>query len=1243
MSELRLALLGSPEVRHDTHLLTFSTRKELALLLYLASEGQACSRQHLIELLWPESDAQRGRAAFRVTLLRLREALAAAHGPDEPVHLLSQGELIRLDMSSGILIDIEALEQASALATGPLRSGASLRREERDRVLAQLRQAIQQVRGPFLDGFRVRDSFAFEEWVDARRSAWQIRLNQIFRTLAALHEEGGEMESAMETVQSWLLYDPLQEEACQRLMRLYAAQGNRAAAVQAFEQYCERLAGELRAEPSPEIRALAAQLRAAPLPRPVPEHTWQPSLSPYTLLEGPLVGRAAEFARLIGSYAQVQDRRAQAVLLEGEAGIGKTRLANEFLAWAAAQGAEVLEGHAVGMGGRLPYQPIIELLRKRLERVNAAEEALDDVWLVELSRILPELHEHYPHLPLPVQEEATARLRLFEAVGRLLLSWAEHTPLVLFVEDLQWADTATLDLLGYLAHKFAREARPVLLLCTLRSEAAHTSGEVREWRNNVQRTLPITRLTLPPFTVEETLQLLSALVGEQDMAGSAGRQVSSTVEQVGRRLYQHTVGHPFYLLETLKLLLERRVLEFHTTIAGTVRLDLSGATPERLQRSELIPATVRTLITARLQNATAAARALLTAAAVLDQYSTFEALWRVADLDEQEGLQALEEAVQDHLLLEQRRTRKNRQETLYLFAHDMIREVVYSEVSMARNQIIHRKAFEILQAVPAPAAALAAHALRAQLLEQAFRYSIQAGDDAMAVFALQEAEVFYQQAHSLLDDGLVVSGSEVERLFVQQARALEGQGHWERAQGVLTDFLAVARRSQDSLLVVGARIRLATLAIQTNELAIARTQLEQALVLAEDVGDVPAQAEVLWNLAQFHAYYGDVRTSVSYGERAVALARQGGEESALLANCYAALGVASIFWGRYPDAIAFSARGHQIVQRLMVHEGKEPVAASIWAGTTFLPKTSYAAIDAFCINIVLVGQVNDGQTITMRSEAEAALALAYLNHDAISIAHLATILNHVYLDIREYERARRVIVEALHQTRAYLSQQLPLLFLYLKLGHTELLLGRWSEAATILRQADEMARDLFPRWRSVIVPWLCAVVVLQQEWEQAEALALLAREIRQAAGAPLILQDFQRWHETEALLRSGHVDLARADIVDLEHNLGTSRRHRVVLLRMRAVLAQWEGELEAAIAHLQEAAALAHAIGLPGEEWLVQEALLTLYEQLEQPEAATLIRQQAAATLQELADRIQDHELRHSFLTTPQARHVQEQ
>jgi predicted ATPase len=117
----------------------------------------------------------------------------------------------------------------------------------------------------------------------------------------------------------------------------------------------------------------------------------------------------------------------------GEAGIGKTRLASEFVAWAAAQGAEVLRGHAFELGRRLPYQPLVEALRTRLEAENAPEDLLEDLWLAELSRLLPELRLRYPDLPAPTQDEISGKLRLFEAGARLLLALAQRAPVVLLL------------------------------------------------------------------------------------------------------------------------------------------------------------------------------------------------------------------------------------------------------------------------------------------------------------------------------------------------------------------------------------------------------------------------------------------------------------------------------------------------------------------------------------------------------------------------------------------------------------------------------------------------------------------------------------------------------------------------------------------------------------------------------------------------------------------------------------------
>src|SRR5207302_9416652 len=157
-------------------------------------------------------------------------------------------------------------------------------------------------------------------------------------------------------------------------------------------------------------------------------------------LVAPLVGRAAAFRQLVGSVQQARRGQPQAVLLVGEAGIGKTRLASEFVAWARAQGAEVLSGQAFEMGGRLPYQSLVEALRPRLEAENAPEDLLEDVWLAELSRLLPELRGRYPDLPAPIEDELTDKMRLFEAVARLFDALVRRAPLVLLLDDLHWVE-----------------------------------------------------------------------------------------------------------------------------------------------------------------------------------------------------------------------------------------------------------------------------------------------------------------------------------------------------------------------------------------------------------------------------------------------------------------------------------------------------------------------------------------------------------------------------------------------------------------------------------------------------------------------------------------------------------------------------------------------------------------------------------------------------------------------------------
>jgi len=180
-------------------------------------------------------------------------------------------------------------------------------------------------------------------------------MHAIFDRLSLVQSEAGELAGAIETTARWVAHEPLDELAHRRLMQLYFAAGDRAGALQAYETCRAILTRELNAEPGPETEALVERLRSqTPPPRDEPRP--DEAAIPLVTVEGPLVGRATEHARLVAAYQVARRGRTQAVTIEGEAGVGKTRLATEFLHWAAAQGADVLQGRALETSGRIPYQ-----------------------------------------------------------------------------------------------------------------------------------------------------------------------------------------------------------------------------------------------------------------------------------------------------------------------------------------------------------------------------------------------------------------------------------------------------------------------------------------------------------------------------------------------------------------------------------------------------------------------------------------------------------------------------------------------------------------------------------------------------------------------------------------------------------------------------------------------------------------------------------------------------------------------
>ena len=722
--------------------------------------------------------------------------------------------------TSAFDLDLHILHEAWTLARASTRTALTMPEDAHRTLLAQLQRATSLPRGEFLEGFSLRDAPVIDDWIRFQREYWHLHINEVFDCLSRLQFEAGELASAIETVSRWLALAPLHEDAYQRLMRLHFASGDRGAALQAYDNCRAMLATGMQTEPTPETVALARHMRAVAPPRrkEVPIPVLPPS--PVALLPGPLLGRTAELNTLMEAYYAAKRGQTQVVLLEGEVGIGKTRLATEFLAWAEMEGADVLQGQAFETGGQLPYRPVIEALRPRIERENAPDDLLSDRWLAELSHLLPELDERYPDLPTSVRDKSAARNRLFEAVARLGQALAARAPLILFIDDVQWADAASLDVLHYLARRFVESQTPAFLLLTLRMEERDMSPELAEWRTDLERAIPLTRLPLGPLSLEDIVRLLQSL---GRVTGRDEKQAAD-LERFGQWLFTETEGQPFYLIETLKVLLDRDVLASHQNTDGGWTINFTAAMENEMVVRGFFPPSVREVICARLDRLTPNAFALLVAGTVLGQEITFERLCQVANLAEHDGLPALDEVLQSGLLHElERQERESKRLThgRYVFAHAKILAVVYAEAGEARRSIFHRRALQALQVVAAPAAALAYHALATGLVEPAFHWSLTAGDEAMRVAAIRDAITFYEQARHLmterlheLDQGATLLGPKIEHLYTHLGRAYELNADWEKARAVYTLLLSYARDSGQTVMESATLNRLATLAAE---------------------------------------------------------------------------------------------------------------------------------------------------------------------------------------------------------------------------------------------------------------------------------------------------------------------------------------------------------------------------------------------------------------------------------------------
>lgn len=1023
---LRLRLLGGCEFLRPDGPVHLETAKTGALLVYLAMQPGPQQRHRLTGLLWGELPEPNARRNLRRALWNLRRQLTT---PDAAPLILTTRQTVEFNRQSDYWLDAEAFEKLVEGGT-------------------DLREAVKLYRGEFLDGFYVRGAPAFEEWALMERERLRTLASLALQRLVAQCTARGEYKAGILYARRLLALDPWQEEAHRALMRLLALTGQRSAALAQYEECRRLLAQELGLEPLDETTALYERIRETPVR--------VSFLSPvaHESVHLPFTGRADEHAALVDWWERARCGRGSLALIEGEAGIGKTRLIEEVARHAETQGAQVLYGRCYEFSSGLPYHPIAEALRGYLGTVPAASLGLQEVWWSEIARLLPEVRSAHPNLPEhgPVSGEA-ARQRLFEAVARFLAGAAagrpHSPPLCLFLDDLHWADPSTLDLLHYLVRRMA--GTPVWIVGAYRPEELAPDHPLVRLRQGLSRDHLVHLLPLEPLSAQAVAEMAQALVGPQ------------TGPALGRFLYRESAGNCFFLAETVESLRERGALQGDEM--GRWKWDETAV-------GQALPTGLRDVILQRVGRLSRVARRLLTVAAVIGRPFDRDLLGSAGDLE----ADAVEQSLQEWLtrrLVRPAATASDHSPLRYGLAHDKIRAVIYQATPTGQRQTLHRRVGEALEQLHADHledlyGELAYHYEQASLPRPALTYLSLAAARATAVHAHQEALSYYDRALALADR----SQQEYWQVCLERGRTLHALGRYDEAIAAAKEAVAAWEAGLTTArLAAQAALDLSILYRERREYETARSWAEEArrLAWAEVAGAaLREQARAKQALGRIEREQGHLEQAHELFQAALSLFDRLGDNRGV-AECLRGLGNTLLTWGQYEQARRHLEEARSLFGQLGDQQQQAACARTIgmawWRQREYeAARSAYVASLKICraigdrlgeaaslngMGLVAISQGEKEETRRCWEKSVALYRSLGLEKRAASGLHNLGILA---ISVGDWATAQRHLEESLSLNRSCGAQVIQALDLGW-LGRLHLLRGAYEEAGRFLDAA----------------------------------------------------------------------------------------------------------------------------------------------------------------------------------------------
>jgi DNA-binding SARP family transcriptional activator/tetratricopeptide (TPR) repeat protein len=699
-ARLEVRLLGAVEVILDgRRLRAFNSLRLQRFLALIALRRDLQHRSRLAFELWPDSDERQARTNLRKLLHDFRHSL-----PDVGEFVQIDNEVVRWIPTGPSEVDV--LGFRDAIAAGNLELAARL------------------YSGELLPA-------CYDDWVIDERAKLRAEASGVLVRLADEAAGRDDHEATIRHAQCIIDLEPTDEAAVRIQMEAHLALGDRSAALRSYHRYAEVLERDLAVEPGQAIGAMYRQLRAN---TPNREALDCEDVAP--VAEVPFVGRDLELDQLNQAWNTAREGRAHLVLVSGEPGIGKSRLALELGRRVRAEGHVVASARAYEAAGRLPWGPVVDLLRS--DALRSHIDTLGTVLRAELARLLPELLEASPPPAQSRSGDLAQRHRLFDAVSRAIVG---DRPRLLIVDDLQWCDAETIELIGFVVR--SGQTAPVLIVGTVRSEEIPEHHPLVGLVDALGHDRAVTTVPLEPLDEATTATFAARL-----------RNADTIDPELAARLWAETEGNPLFVIEVLR----------------------AGFSPDRSQAA--LTHTIRAVLGARLGQLPDGARRLAEVAAVIGRPFSVGLLVPATGIGEPELVDHLDELWRRRIIRDQGLT--------YDFSHDKLRAVALEMLTPARRRQLHRAvaeaiAVEFRNDLDAASPQLAAHYDQAGMFEPAIDAYRVAGARAVAVSALDEAVTMFRRALSLLAELPPSPGRDALELDIQVALgsplvALEGYG-----------------------------------------------------------------------------------------------------------------------------------------------------------------------------------------------------------------------------------------------------------------------------------------------------------------------------------------------------------------------------------------------------------------------------------------------------------------------------------